>query len=481
MRTLFAGVALAVLLSSAAAAQTIGPVGGTATSPGGSSGQVQYNNSGAFGGITTTGSGNAVLSTSPTLVTPLLGTPTSGVATNLTGTAAGLTAGNVTTNANLTGVITSSGNATSIASQTGTGTKFVVDTSPALITPALGVATATSLNGDTFTTGSYTLTGTAAKTLNFTNTLTLSGTDATTMTFPATSDTVMGLATAQTVTAAQTNSKAGAASVSATTYTGTPFAGTGTTSFPLIYANGGTGPTTFSVNGTYFGANSITGFTGNFIDFHLNGGASVFSVNQAGTIVSAGPITLGSASSLSFGSRGILASPVAGNIQLGTQDAASPVAQILSIQSVVAGTSNTAGVSGTFTGSRGTGTGVGGALIFQTAPAGTTGSAQNALVTVQKWDALVHVSYGGTAPALSSCGGSPTIDAHATDTSGTVTAGSAATSCTITFNKAYATWDHCRISAQSSLASFAYSYTLSAIVVTATSLTGNLDYTCDGS
>lgn len=62
-----------------------------------------------------TGSGAAVFATSPTLVTPALGTPASGVATNLTGTAAGLTAGNVTTNANLTGVVTSVGNATAIA------------------------------------------------------------------------------------------------------------------------------------------------------------------------------------------------------------------------------------------------------------------------------------------------------------------------------------------------------------------------------
>ncbi len=45
-----------------------------------------------------------------------LGTPSSGVATNLTGTAAGLTAGTVTTNANLTGDVTSTGNATAIAS-----------------------------------------------------------------------------------------------------------------------------------------------------------------------------------------------------------------------------------------------------------------------------------------------------------------------------------------------------------------------------
>jgi hypothetical protein len=71
----------------------------------------------------------------PVLFNAALGTPLSGVATNLTGTAAGLTAGNVTTNANLTGPITSVGNATSIASQTGAGTKFVMDTSPTLVTP----------------------------------------------------------------------------------------------------------------------------------------------------------------------------------------------------------------------------------------------------------------------------------------------------------------------------------------------------------
>ena len=53
---------------------------------------------------------------------------------------------------NLTGPITSVGNVTSIASQTGTGTKFVVDNTPTLITPVLGVATATSINGTTIPT-----------------------------------------------------------------------------------------------------------------------------------------------------------------------------------------------------------------------------------------------------------------------------------------------------------------------------------------
>lgn len=50
-----------------------------------------------------------------TFVAPILGTPASGVATNLTGTAASLTAGHVTTNANMTGDVTSVGNATTLA------------------------------------------------------------------------------------------------------------------------------------------------------------------------------------------------------------------------------------------------------------------------------------------------------------------------------------------------------------------------------
>jgi hypothetical protein len=50
---------------------------------------------------------------------------------------------------NLTGPITSVGAATTVAAQTGTGSTFVMNTSPTLVTPALGVATATSINGTT--------------------------------------------------------------------------------------------------------------------------------------------------------------------------------------------------------------------------------------------------------------------------------------------------------------------------------------------
>lgn len=155
----------------------------------------------AVSAASTTGSGNVVLATSPTLVTPALGTPSALVGTNITGTAAGLTAGNVTTNANLTGVITSSGNATSIASQTGTGTKFVVDTSPTLVTPVIGVATGTSLaltgnaSANTVLLG-YTTTATAAGTTTLTSSSTeqqfFTGTTTQTVVLPVTSTLTLG-------------------------------------------------------------------------------------------------------------------------------------------------------------------------------------------------------------------------------------------------------------------------------------------------
>lgn len=85
------------------------------------------------------------------------------------------------------------------AAPTGSGVP-VLATSPTLVTPVLGVATATSLNGNTFTAGTYTLTGTAGKTLTFSRSLTLSGTDSTTMTFPSTSATIARTDAGQTFT-----------------------------------------------------------------------------------------------------------------------------------------------------------------------------------------------------------------------------------------------------------------------------------------
>ena len=72
------------------------------------------------------------------------------------------------------------------------------------------------------------------------------------------------------------------------------------------------------------------------------------------------------------------------SLQLGEADAAAPVTQTIGPQSVVAGTSNTAGQNFTIRGSQGTGTGVGGDIIFQVAPAGSSGTAQNTLVQAMR-------------------------------------------------------------------------------------------------
>lgn len=130
--------------------------------------------------VTPTGTGAVVRATSPTLVTPALGTPSSGVATNITGTAAGLTAGHVTTNANLTGPITSVGNATSVAAQTGTGSTFVMNTSPTLVTPNLGTPSAAVLTNATGTASGLT-SGTVTTNANLTGDVTSVG-NATTLT-----------------------------------------------------------------------------------------------------------------------------------------------------------------------------------------------------------------------------------------------------------------------------------------------------------
>ena len=102
---------------------------------------------GGTGVTTSTGSGNTVLSNSPVLTTPNIGSATGSISGN---------AATVTTNANLTGHITSVGNAAVLGSftsaqlgaaltdETGSGVN-VFATSPTLVAPILGSASATAL------------------------------------------------------------------------------------------------------------------------------------------------------------------------------------------------------------------------------------------------------------------------------------------------------------------------------------------------
>lgn len=116
----------------------------------GTSGHILQSDGTNWTSATPTGSGTPVLATSPTLVTPALGTPSSGTLTSCTGLpistgVSGLASGAATflatpSSANLAALLTD---------ETGSGAN-VHATSPTLVTPVLGAATATSINfGDT--------------------------------------------------------------------------------------------------------------------------------------------------------------------------------------------------------------------------------------------------------------------------------------------------------------------------------------------
>ena len=150
------------------------------------------------------------------------------------------------------------------------------------------------------------------------------------------------------------------------------------------------------------------------------GGVTKLNVTKSGQLTSATGLIAGtsaqigwtSGSRLSNSSNGFIninnsaltqnvtiGAPSTATLQLGAADATTPVAQTFSVQSVVAGTSNTAGANFTMAGSRGTGTGAGGSIIFQVAPAGTTGTAQNALSTALTIDSTLKATFTGTASA----------------------------------------------------------------------------------
>ena len=93
-----------------------------------------------------TGSGALVFATSPTLVTPALGTPASGVLTNVTGLPISTGVDGLGTGVATFLATPSSANlAAAVTGETGTGGLVFANT-PTLVTPTIGVATATSVN-----------------------------------------------------------------------------------------------------------------------------------------------------------------------------------------------------------------------------------------------------------------------------------------------------------------------------------------------
>jgi hypothetical protein len=97
---------------------------------------------GGTGVTSSTGTGNVVLSNSPTLVTPVLGTPASGTATNLTGLPISTGVSGLGTGvATFLGTPSSANLASAVTDETGSGA-LVFANSPTLVTPALGTPSA---------------------------------------------------------------------------------------------------------------------------------------------------------------------------------------------------------------------------------------------------------------------------------------------------------------------------------------------------
>jgi len=216
-------------------------ISGGGGTPGGSDTQVQFNDAGTFGGdagltynkttdvltaggvnvtsltassavatdasknlvsVTNTGTGNNVLATSPTLVTPALGTPSSGTLTSCTGLPISTGVSGLGANVSTFLATPSSANLRSaLTDETGTGSAVFAQ-SPTLITPTLGAATATSINGvsiPTATSATLDLADSSTLATSGANSITLTSTGATNVTLPTTG-TLSTLAGSETLT-----------------------------------------------------------------------------------------------------------------------------------------------------------------------------------------------------------------------------------------------------------------------------------------
>lgn len=197
--------------------------------------------------------------------------------------------GPITTNGTITlaGTLAVANGGTGVTASTGT-VAVVLSTSPTLVTPTIGVATATSINKMAITAPgtSSTLAVADGKTFTANNSLTLAGTDSTTMTFPATSSTVMTLASTDTKTGGITMSGSFITASSSTSGVAVEVARASPTSSdtqniysgsytPTLTAN--TGTTSFTAYTTYwFRVGKVVTVSGRVDQLNTSTGTAIF-------------------------------------------------------------------------------------------------------------------------------------------------------------------------------------------------------------
>jgi hypothetical protein len=95
---------------------------------------------------------------------------------------------------------------------------------------------------------------------------------------------------------------------------------------------------------------------------------------------------------------------------------------------------------------------------------------------------LGHLLTGSAPPVLSACGTTPALANGSTDFAGTITMGTTATGCVLTFAKAFLTAPHCIVDWQATpLASQSFTVSTTALTLTQTSTTNNVaSYLCIG-
>lgn len=306
--------------------------------------------------------------------------------------------------------------------------------SPSFTTPALGVATATSIavNGATPGTDALAWTGTATGSgaLNVASAnatggtgFTLSGDQArinangvgikngSLLQWGSSSgsgfDTILSRSAAATLQQGAADVASGAV---AQTFTFQGNTGA-TTNGPVSLIRGAGGGSSTSVGGELRfsgGLSSAAAGTGGAITFYTapaaagNVGVLALTIDSTGLATfganinaNAGSISINAAGNYGWNGRGQLNSSAVNSITIGPVNSATPAAQTLGVTNVTTGTSNTAGANFTVAGSVSTGTGLGGSIIFQVSPAGTTGTSQNALATALTIDSTKLATFAG--------------------------------------------------------------------------------------